>query len=111
LHPLLVADWIAKKLILKNDWPIDWQVDVSGGGSRTIGNGRGDADRGTMGRRKDKELKNKGATPLYSHEDIREQYCINSKELEALERARRGKGFFGCLSSHKVSDPWTILLP
>ena len=80
-------------------------MDVSGGGSRTIGNGRGDADRGTMGRRKDKELKNKGATPLYSHEDIREQYCINSKELEALERARRGKGFFGCLSSHKVSDP------
>lgn len=43
--------------------------------------------------------------PLYSREDIREQYCINKKELDGLERSshlRRAKGFFGCLTSRKV---------
>ena len=44
-------------------------------------------------------------TPLYSREDIREQYCINKKEADVLERSshvRRAKGFFGCLTSRKV---------
>lgn len=45
-------------------------------------------------------------TPLYSREDIREQYCINKKEVDVLDRSshvRRAKGFFGCLTSRKVS--------
>lgn len=45
-------------------------------------------------------------TPLYSREDIREQYCINKKEVDVLDRSshisRRAKGFFGCLTSRKV---------
>lgn len=44
--------------------------------------------------------------PLYSREDIREQYCINKKELDGFERSshlRRAKGFFGCLTSRKVT--------
>ncbi|ROT70371.1 hypothetical protein C7M84_011352 [Penaeus vannamei] len=35
---------------------------------------------------------------MYSREDIREQYCINDKELHALEASRR-KPIFGCLTS------------
>ena len=39
--------------------------------------------------------RNKHGTPLYSRQDIREQYCINDKELLALESRR--KPLFGCL--------------
>ncbi|XP_050735288.1 uncharacterized protein LOC127007884 isoform X3 [Eriocheir sinensis] len=42
--------------------------------------------------------RNKRGTPMYSREDIREQYCINDKELHALEASRR-KPIFGCLTS------------
>ena len=42
--------------------------------------------------------RNKKGTPMYSREDIREQYCINDKELHALESSRR-KPMFGCLTS------------
>lgn len=34
----------------------------------------------------------------YSRQDIREQYCINSKELAALEQLGRNR-LFGCLSA------------
>ncbi|CAL7950178.1 unnamed protein product [Xylocopa violacea] len=37
------------------------------------------------------------ATPLYSREDIKEQYCITSRQLDAVEKS--GGGFFGCLST------------
>ncbi|XP_057373324.1 uncharacterized protein LOC130694273 isoform X2 [Daphnia carinata] len=44
-------------------------------------------------------------TALYSREDIREQYCINKKETDVLDRSshvrQRAKGFFGCLTSRK----------
>ena len=72
------------------------RIGSSGGGARASSS----LERAVMGRKKEK----KGvATPLYSREDIREQYCINSKEIEVLERSgRTGRGIFGCLSSHKV---------
>ncbi|KAJ9586124.1 hypothetical protein L9F63_020229, partial [Diploptera punctata] len=62
----------------------------------------------TMGRRNkvasDLHLqRNKRGTPLYSKEDIREQYCITSKQLDVLERAR-GSGLFGCLSNYHESS-------
>ena len=45
-------------------------------------------------------------TALYSREDIREQYCINKKETDVLDRSshvrQRAKGCFGCLTSRKV---------
>ena len=41
---------------------------------------------------------NKKGTPLYSKEDIREQYCINDKELEVLDKAGR-KSILGCFSN------------
>jgi hypothetical protein len=45
-------------------------------------------------------------TALYSREDIREQYCINKKETDVLDRSshvrQRAKGFFGCLTSRMV---------
>ncbi|XP_021915530.1 uncharacterized protein LOC110827811 isoform X3 [Zootermopsis nevadensis] len=61
----------------------------------------------TMGRRNkvasDLHLqRNKRGTPLYSKEDIREQYCITSKQLDVLER-ERGSGLFGCLSNYHES--------
>ncbi len=52
-----------------------------------------------MGKRRGGELGvNKKGTPLYSREDIREQYCINDKELQVLDR-QGSKGFFGCFSN------------
>lgn len=44
--------------------------------------------------------------PIYSREDIREQYCITSKELEAFESAAYGSGsrLFGCLSMTHLLD-------
>lgn len=41
---------------------------------------------------------NKKGTPLYSREDIREQYCINEKELQVLDKSQR-KNFLGCFSN------------
>ena len=72
-------------------------MDVAG---RSVGNGdAGDAIK--MGRKKDSG--GRKATPLYSREDIREQYCINSKEPDSGDCGlRRSKGFFGCFSSKKV---------
>ncbi|XP_043279271.1 uncharacterized protein [Venturia canescens] len=41
------------------------------------------------------------ATPLYSREDIKEQYCITSRQLDAVERS--SSGIFGCLSTRGPS--------
>ncbi|XP_050591618.1 uncharacterized protein LOC126922794 isoform X1 [Bombus affinis] len=41
------------------------------------------------------------ATPLYSREDIKEQYCITSRQLDAVEKS--SGGFFGCLSTRGPS--------
>lgn len=45
--------------------------------------------------------KQKGSTPHYSKQDIREQYCISERGLGALESDRQS--LFGCLSSHQSS--------
>ena len=46
-------------------------------------------------------------TALYSREDIREQYCINKKETDVLDRSshvrQRAKGFFGDFSDEAFS--------
>lgn len=47
--------------------------------------------------------RNKRGTPLYSKEDIREQYCITDRQLDVLEKARSHGGFFGCLSNYQDS--------
>lgn len=43
----------------------------------------------------------RGATPLYSREDIKEQYCITNRQLDAVEKS--GSGIFGCLTSRGPS--------
>ncbi|XP_039294153.1 uncharacterized protein LOC111051707 isoform X2 [Nilaparvata lugens] len=45
----------------------------------------------------------RGGTPLYSKEDIREQYCINEKQLHGLDDVHDTGGLFGCLSNYHVS--------
>lgn len=40
---------------------------------------------------------NRQATPMYSREDFKEQYCITSRQLDAVEKS--GGGIFGCLST------------
>lgn len=50
-----------------------------------------------MGRRS----RNKRGTP-YSKIDIREQYCINNKEVQVLESG--SSALFGCLSKHHDSS-------
>ena len=53
-----------------------------------------------MGRRRAGDLSvNKKGTPLYSREDIREQYCINDKELQVLDKSGR-RGILGCFSNN-----------
>lgn len=43
--------------------------------------------------------------PIYSREDIREQYCINTKELEVFEEAAYAPNrLFGCLSLNHLPD-------
>ena len=86
-------------------------VATGGGGGARIGSGNsssggGWADR--MGRSGSKKSLSGGGgggavseIPLYSREDIREQYCINSRK-DPLDSRRRSKGFFGCLTSRKV---------
>jgi len=49
--------------------------------------------------------RNKRGTRLYSKDDFREHYCITSKQLDVLERAR-GSGLFGCLSNYHVSSTY-----
>ena len=87
-----------------------------GGQSRLVGNGRGSGsgivtlDR--MGRKKDKDVfgQVRKETPLYSRDDIYEQYCIssggggNGRNREIQNSTARARGFFGlCLSARKVS--------
>ncbi|XP_023246602.1 uncharacterized protein LOC106637632 [Copidosoma floridanum] len=43
----------------------------------------------------------RGTTPLYSREDIKEQYCITSRQLDAVDKS--GSGIFGCLTSRGPS--------
>ncbi|XP_076230153.1 uncharacterized protein LOC116428500 isoform X3 [Nomia melanderi] len=62
---------------------VSTQVDVHGGFGASGGNISIDWDR--------------RATPLYSREDIKEQYCITSRQLDAVEKSEGG--FFGCLST------------
>lgn len=52
----------------------------------------------TSGRRRSKR-----GTPLYSKQDIREQYCISDKQVHVLETTRQPPGLFGCISSRNVS--------
>lgn len=53
-----------------------------------------------MGRSRSKQ---RGGTPLYSKQDIREQYCISERGLGALEAQR--SGLFGCLSGQHPGSP------
>ncbi|KAK9507194.1 hypothetical protein O3M35_007102 [Rhynocoris fuscipes] len=55
-----------------------------------------------MGRRKQGARVKRGGTPLYSKQDIREQYCINDRQLLGLED--NSSGLFGCLSSYQDSS-------
>ena len=70
-------------------WQVDvsTQVDLHGGFGAPAGSISIDWDR--------------RATPLYSREDIKEQYCITSRQLDAVEKS--GGGFFGCLSTRGPS--------
>ncbi|KAK0156867.1 hypothetical protein PV327_011562, partial [Microctonus hyperodae] len=43
-------------------------------------------------------------TPMYSREDFKEQYCITSRQLDAVEKSNTG--IFGCLST-KGPSPCT----
>ena len=74
----------------------DSDTDTYDNTTNMSGRRRGDAggSQGTPGG----VARNKKGTPMYSREDIREQYCINDKELHALESSRR-KPIFGCLAS------------
>lgn len=54
----------------------------------------------SMGRRK--STRSKRGTPVYSKEDIREQYCVNDKEIHVLENVQVQSRLFGCLSNYGV---------
>lgn len=88
---------------LFSPWTL-FQVDLSDSESEDCGNdsveGAGGKD-DAMGRsRRAGDLGvNKKGTPLYSREDIREQYCINDKELQVLDKSGR-KGILGCFSNN-----------
>ncbi|XP_053201706.1 serine-rich adhesin for platelets-like isoform X2 [Panonychus citri] len=50
-------------------------------------------------------LRSKKGHPIYSREDIREQYCINRKELQVFEdNIYHQRGLFGCLSTSHLPD-------
>ena len=52
-------------------------------------------------------LRNKKGHPIYSREDIREQYCITRKELDVLEHSFRDSSaarLFGCFSTGHLPD-------
>ncbi|GAB6030194.1 hypothetical protein CHUAL_005870 [Chamberlinius hualienensis] len=55
-----------------------------------------DSDDETMGRKRFPVFRTKKGIPLYSKEDIREQYCITNKQLHVLETAQARK-LFGCI--------------
>ncbi|XP_049772440.1 uncharacterized protein LOC126159020 [Schistocerca cancellata] len=66
------------------------------------------SDDETMGPRRGGRLLSGGGggvpAPPYSKQDIREQYCITSKQLDVLERHRASSGgdwLLGCLSSYQ----------
>ena len=44
----------------------------------------------------------RSVVPVYSREDIREQYCINDKELQVLD-SKKKKGILGCFSDNGTS--------
>lgn len=49
---------------------------------------------------------------MYSKEDIREQYCINKKELQVFEQnIHKHKKFLRCLSANSFSDKSIITSP
>ncbi|EEC08888.1 hypothetical protein IscW_ISCW018669, partial [Ixodes scapularis] len=52
-----------------------------------------------MVKRKISVLRSRKGHPIYSREDIREQYCITRKELAVLEDKRSTRGLFGCLAA------------
>ena len=55
-----------------------------------------------MGRRGghgDTAASRRSVVPVYSREDIREQYCINDKELQVLD-SKKKKGILGCFSDN-----------
>ncbi|XP_065574346.1 uncharacterized protein LOC136036193 isoform X3 [Artemia franciscana] len=64
----------------------------------------------TKMRRKRGDRYTKKGTPIYSKEDIREQYCINEKELEVLEKGKK-RSIFGCMSKHRAHSKRSSLLP
>ncbi|RWS24340.1 hypothetical protein B4U80_10478, partial [Leptotrombidium deliense] len=52
-----------------------------------------------------RQRRNKEGHPIYSREDIREQYCINSKELGVFEDDYfQEHRLFGCLSTSHLPD-------
>uniref|UniRef100_T1JA48 PH domain-containing protein n=1 Tax=Strigamia maritima TaxID=126957 RepID=T1JA48_STRMM len=68
-----------------------------------------ESDDEVMGRKKLRS--NKKSTPLYSREDIREQYCITSKEVNAIESSH-SRRFFGCIPNQDwKSCNRSLLLP
>ena len=75
----------------------DSDTDTYDNATSMSGRRRGEAGQ-TQGGVSGGVARNKKGTPMYSREDIREQYCINDKELHALESSRR-KPMFGCLTS------------
>lgn len=59
-----------------------------------------------MGRSRGRQ-RSSSSTPLYSKQDIREQYCISERGLGALEAQRGGSagGLFGCLAGAHPTSP------
>ena len=95
--------WTCSTLLPKILLLIFWtwfifQVDLSDSESEEAGTESADKE-DAMGRRKGDLGVNKKGTPLYSREDIREQYCINDKELQVLDKTGR-KGILGCFSNN-----------
>ncbi|KAJ8687363.1 hypothetical protein QAD02_023157 [Eretmocerus hayati] len=45
----------------------------------------------------------RGATPLYSREDIIEQYCINNRQINVVTEKSSSGSIFGCLTSRGPS--------
>lgn len=73
---------------------------ISGGSSsRSLGGGVG----GGSGGGKLQIHRNRSLTGIYSKEDFKEQYCINDRALQGLEKSRSTGFLFGCLSSYQVS--------
>ena len=68
------------------------------GGYHSEGEAEDNASMGRKGGRGAGAGVNKKGTPLYSREDIREQYCINDKELQVLDKSQK-KSLLGCFSN------------